>query len=98
MVLRAYAVDLAECAGAKLGEAEATLEAFMPRSAEQTQLLVLDAAYELFYRKGFGRVSVDEIAACAGFTKRTRSTIISGATSSWRRCSNGTTNWLRAYT
>jgi AcrR family transcriptional regulator len=43
----------------------------MPRSAEQTRRLVLDAAYELFYRKGFGRVSIDEIAASAGFTKRT---------------------------
>ena len=43
----------------------------MPRSAESTRRRILDAAYELFYRKGFGRVSVDEIAALAGVTKRT---------------------------
>ncbi|MGA2795854.1 MAG: helix-turn-helix domain-containing protein [Roseiarcus sp.] len=43
----------------------------MPRPAERTRRRILDAAYELFYRKGFSRVSVDEIAAFAGLTKRT---------------------------
>jgi len=43
----------------------------MPRSAEQTERRILEAAYELFYRDGFTRVSVDNIAAGAGITKRT---------------------------
>src|SRR6266536_5784865 len=43
----------------------------MPRNAEPTRRRILDAAYELFYRKGFGRVGVDEVAAFAGVTKRT---------------------------
>jgi AcrR family transcriptional regulator len=43
----------------------------MPRSPERTRRTILDAAYELFYRKGFGRVGVDEIADLAGVTKRT---------------------------
>ncbi len=32
---------------------------------------IIQAAYELFYRSGFARVSVDLIAERAGFTKRT---------------------------
>ena len=32
---------------------------------------IIQAAYELFYRSGFARVSVDLIAGKAGFTKRT---------------------------
>jgi AcrR family transcriptional regulator len=43
----------------------------MPRSAAATRRRIVDAAYELFYRKGFARVSVDAIAAHAGVTKRT---------------------------
>jgi len=43
----------------------------VPRAAEKTRRRILDRAYELFYRKGFGRVGVDEIAASAGVTKRT---------------------------
>jgi AcrR family transcriptional regulator len=43
----------------------------MSRTAERTRRRILDAAYELFYRKGFGRVGVDEVAASAGVTKRT---------------------------
>jgi len=43
----------------------------MPRSAETTRRRILDAAYELFYRKGFGRVGIDEVAAFAKVTKRT---------------------------
>lgn len=31
---------------------------------------IVDAAYELFYRKGFHRTSIDDIAAGAGITKR----------------------------
>jgi AcrR family transcriptional regulator len=42
----------------------------MPRPAAQTKRRILDAAYDLFYRKGFTRVGVDEIAAFAGVTKR----------------------------
>ncbi|HET7718132.1 MAG TPA: helix-turn-helix domain-containing protein [Bauldia sp.] len=43
----------------------------MPRSAEKTRRRILEAAYQLFYRKGFGRVGVDEIANLADITKRT---------------------------
>jgi AcrR family transcriptional regulator len=43
----------------------------MRRSAEQTRRRILDAAYGLFYRKGFARVGVDVIAEKAGVTKRT---------------------------
>jgi AcrR family transcriptional regulator len=42
----------------------------MRRSAAQTRLHILDAAYGLFWRRGFLRVSMDEIAASAGITKR----------------------------
>jgi AcrR family transcriptional regulator len=42
----------------------------MRRSAAQTRLHILDAAYGLFWRRGFLRVSMDEIAASAGLTKR----------------------------
>ena len=43
----------------------------MPRSSDQTRQRILDAAYGLFRRKGYARVSMDEIAAAAGLTKRT---------------------------
>ena len=43
----------------------------MPRNPEATRRRILDAAYELFYRMGFGRVGVDEVAAFAAVTKRT---------------------------
>ena len=44
----------------------------MPRhTGEATRRTILDAAYELFYRKGFTRVGVDEVAALAKVTKRT---------------------------
>ncbi len=43
----------------------------MTSSAEETRRGILDAAYGLFYREGFGRVSVDAIAEAAGVTKRT---------------------------
>lgn len=41
------------------------------RSKEETRARVVDAAYGLFWRQGFLRVSADEIAARAGITKRT---------------------------
>lgn len=43
----------------------------MPRSAEPTRQRIRDAAYGLFRRKGYTRVSMDEIAAASGLTKRT---------------------------
>jgi AcrR family transcriptional regulator len=43
----------------------------MAKDAQATRRRILDAAYELFYRKGFGRVGVDDVAAAAGITKRT---------------------------
>jgi AcrR family transcriptional regulator len=43
----------------------------MPRSSARTRQTILDAAYGLFRRKGYVRVSMDEIAALAGVTKRT---------------------------
>jgi AcrR family transcriptional regulator len=44
----------------------------MPRkSSESTRQRILDSAYELFYRKGFTRSNVDDIAAMAEVTKRT---------------------------
>ena len=43
----------------------------MPRNAEQTQKRILDAAYVLFRRRGYSRVSMDEIAAATSVTKRT---------------------------
>ena len=43
----------------------------MPRSSEQTRQRILDAAYALFRRSGYARVSMDGIAAAARVTKRT---------------------------
>lgn len=43
----------------------------MPRSSEPTRRRILDAAYALFRRKGFTRVSMDDIASAASLTKRT---------------------------
>ena len=43
----------------------------MPRSAEPTRQRILDAAYRLFRRRGYSRVSMDEIAAATAVTKRT---------------------------
>ena len=42
----------------------------MPRSAEQTRRRILNAAYRLFRRRGYSRVSMDEIAAATTVTKR----------------------------
>ena len=35
----------------------------MPRSSDRTRGQILDRAYKLFYRRGYSRVSIDEIAA-----------------------------------
>ena len=43
----------------------------MPRSSEATRTRILDAAYGLFRRRGYTRVSMDEIAAATRVTKRT---------------------------
>jgi AcrR family transcriptional regulator len=43
----------------------------MARSAVQTRQRVIDAAYGLFWRQGFLRVSMDQIAERASVTKRT---------------------------
>lgn len=43
----------------------------MPRDPAPTREKILTAAYGLFYREGFARVSMDAIAAAAGVTKRT---------------------------
>jgi AcrR family transcriptional regulator len=43
----------------------------MPRSPEATRGKILDAAYKLFRRQGYTRVSIDEIAAAAKVTKKT---------------------------
>jgi AcrR family transcriptional regulator len=42
----------------------------MRRSAEQTRLRILETSFGLFWRQGFLRVSMDEIAARVGITKR----------------------------
>src|SRR5271154_186782 len=46
-------------------------ESSMVKSADATRHRILEAAYELFYRKGFVRVGVDAVAAAACVTKRT---------------------------
>jgi len=43
----------------------------MPRSSAQTRHRILEAAYRLFYRRGFLRSGVDAVAEAAGVTKRT---------------------------
>jgi len=43
----------------------------MKRSAAETRDRILDAAYGLFFRRGYGRVSVDDIVRAAGVTKQT---------------------------
>jgi AcrR family transcriptional regulator len=43
----------------------------MPRNSQRTRQRILDAAYVLFRRKGYARVSMDEIAAATTVTKRT---------------------------
>lgn len=43
----------------------------MARTAAATRRRILETAYELFYRRGYARVGVDQVAERAGLTKRT---------------------------
>lgn len=43
----------------------------MPGNAVVTRQKIIDAAYDIFYRHGFKRAGMDEIAGTAGITKRT---------------------------
>ncbi|MBI1209348.1 MAG: TetR family transcriptional regulator [Azospirillum sp.] len=43
----------------------------MARTAADTRKRILEAGYQLIYREGFARTSVDDVAAAAGVTKRT---------------------------
>jgi AcrR family transcriptional regulator len=43
----------------------------MPGPVRETKRRIIDAAYGLFYKGGFARVGVDDIAEAAGVTKRT---------------------------
>ena len=43
----------------------------MPRTAEPMRKRITDAAYKLFRRRGYSRVSMDEIASATAVTKRT---------------------------
>ncbi len=43
----------------------------MPRNKFKTRATIVSAAYKLFRRHGFARVSMDEVAHAAGLTKRT---------------------------
>ena len=43
----------------------------MPRSSDRTLTAILEASFALFFKRGFARVSMDDIAAAAGVTKRT---------------------------
>src|SRR5262245_36692707 len=43
----------------------------MRRSAAATRAKILESAYALFFKHGYFRVGVEEIAAAAGITKRT---------------------------
>ncbi len=43
----------------------------MPRSSAETRKRILDAAYRLFRRQGYSRVSMDSIAGATRVTKRT---------------------------
>jgi AcrR family transcriptional regulator len=42
----------------------------MPRDADMTRKRILDAAYGQFRRRGYSRVSMNEIASAARLTKR----------------------------
>jgi AcrR family transcriptional regulator len=43
----------------------------MRKKQDQSRRRIIAAAYELFWRVGFARTSIDNIAARSGFTKRT---------------------------
>lgn len=42
----------------------------MPRSSAKTLAAIHQAGFDLFHKRGFARVSMDDIAAAAGVTKR----------------------------
>jgi len=81
----------------------------MPRPSEPTRERIIQAASALFYNEGIRRVSVDEVAAKAGLTKR-RCIITSGARTissppispraispTWRCSGNGSRKPTAAY-
>lgn len=43
----------------------------MPKTVQTTRQRILESAYGLFYREGFGRMSMEAVAEDAGLTKRT---------------------------
>lgn len=43
----------------------------MPKDSAPTRRTILDAGFQLFFKRGYARVSMDDIAAGAGLTKRT---------------------------
>lgn len=43
----------------------------MPRHGDVTRRLIINAAYELFYRDGFANAGIDAVAEATGVTKRT---------------------------
>ena len=43
----------------------------MPRSSDKTIAAIQEAGFRLFFQRGYARVSMDDIAAEAGVTKRT---------------------------
>lgn len=43
----------------------------MRRDTEATRQRIVESAYGLFYREGFGRLSLEAVAEAAGLTKRT---------------------------
>jgi AcrR family transcriptional regulator len=43
----------------------------VPRSSQATSAQIIEAAYRLFRRRGYSRVTMDDIAAAARLTKRT---------------------------
>ena len=43
----------------------------MPRSAAQTKNRIREVAFDLFYRRGYNRVGIEEIAEASSITKRT---------------------------
>ncbi len=47
------------------------MEGDMPRDAEVTRGRILQAAHRLFFRQGFARVKMSDIASAANLTKRT---------------------------
>lgn len=51
---------------------------------EQTRQRIVDAAYQCFWRSGFTRTSIDDIAERAKLTKKRSTLTIRARTTSWR--------------